>query len=163
VKTESTDQPQEMDKAGVIVAVIMIVVASVAIWDTTSMLDSDSYVFPRAVAIAMISLSILLIGRQIIKPSVGVNDEAGTVGGSYVRRVWLVVAMIASALLMPILGFLIAGVLVFIAIMMLAMYDEWTPKLRMVFPLVGVGIVAGFYFMFAKLLLVPLPLGVMFE
>ena len=64
---------------------------------------------------------------------------------------------------MPWLGFLISGVVAFIAIMLFAMYDEWTPRLKLVFPLVGVAIVTGFYFLFAELLLVPLPVGAIFE
>jgi hypothetical protein len=160
--TESNMQ-QQRDIGGMIVSALLIIVGVVAIWDTTSMLDSDSYVFPRAVAGSMIGLSILFIVKQFVAPSQGRNDEEGSAGGSHIRRACLVVAMVVSALLMPMIGFLISGVLVFIAIMMLAMYDEWTAKLKVVFPLVGVVIVGGFYLMFAELLLVPLPVGAIFE
>lgn len=158
-----TTQHEQSDMGGIIVSVLMIMIGVIAIWDTTSMIDSDSYVFPRVVAGSMIALSILFIVKQFFIPSMGRNDEAGSAGGSHIRRVCLVVAMVVCALLMPLIGFLLSGILAFMAIMMLAMYDEWTVKLRVVFPLVGVAIVGGFYLMFAKLLLVPLPVGVIFE
>lgn len=158
------EKRENIDLSGIVVAAILIVVAVIALWETTHMVDSDSFIFPRAVAIAMIGFSGLFIVLQLFTPSVGgSNDEAGLMGGSYLRRAGVVIAMIVSALLMPWLGFLISGVLAFISIMLLAMYDKWTPKLRLVFPLVGVMIVIGFYYVFAKLLLVPLPAGTLFE
>lgn len=159
----SQDNVEERDLAGMIVAAVLIVIALFALWDTTTMTDSDSYIFPRAVSLAMIIFSLFFIIKQLISPSMGVNDEAGTSGGSTPRRIGLVVTMIISALLMPWVGFLISGVIAFGSIMMLAMYDEWTIKRRLVFSLSGMVIVVGFYFMFSELLLVPLPSGNLFE
>lgn len=163
MQIEPTDNQEVRDVGGIVVAVIMILLAMLAIWDTTDMTDSDSFIFPRSVAIAMITFSLLYIVMQLISPSIGINDEAGVSGGSSPRRIGLVVTMIGSALLMPWLGFLISGVLAFGTIMMLAMYDEWTARRRLVFSLSGIVIVVGFYFMFAELLLVPLPVGNVFE
>ena len=56
--TESRGSEPGRDLAGIILAVIFILVAVAALWDTTNMADSDSYVFPRAVAIAMIVFSL---------------------------------------------------------------------------------------------------------
>ena len=71
--------------------------------------------------------------------------------------------MLIGTGLMPYVGFALSGVLVFVAIMWLAMYDEWTRYRLIVYPLVGIGIVLGFYTMFAKVLLVPLPSGLLFD
>ncbi|MES9935386.1 MAG: tripartite tricarboxylate transporter TctB family protein [Sedimenticola sp.] len=163
MKTEISQQKDNVDLGGLIVAVLLILVGAIALWDTTNMTDSDSFVFPRAVAIAMIAFCILFIVMQMISPSIGKNDEAGVNGGSSLRRIGLVLAMVGSALLMPWFGFLVSGVLAFGSIMMLAMYDEWTLSRRLIFPLAGVVIVLGFYFMFAELLLVPLPVGSVFQ
>jgi hypothetical protein len=84
-------------------------------------------------------------------------------GASTPRRVALVAAMLISTALMPYLGFLISGVAAFAAIMLIAMYDPWTRYRKIVYPLVCVGVVVGFYTMFAKVLLVPLPAGLLFE
>ena len=51
----------QRDTSSIVMACLFIFMAVVFLWDTTNMLDSDSSVFPRAVAIAMIVLSILLI------------------------------------------------------------------------------------------------------
>jgi putative tricarboxylic transport membrane protein len=64
---------------------------------------------------------------------------------------------------MPYVGFLVSGVAAFAAITMIAMYDPWTRYRKIVYPLVCVGVVLGFYTMFAKVLLVPLPVGLLFE
>ncbi|MCP3868656.1 MAG: tripartite tricarboxylate transporter TctB family protein [Gammaproteobacteria bacterium] len=151
------------DGGGMVVAAVFILLAVVAIWDTTEMTDADSFVFPRAIAVTMIGFSILFIVLQLIRPSTGTNDEAGIVGGSTLRRIGLVLAMVISSLLMPWLGFLVSGVLAFGSVMVLAMYDEWTLFRRLFFPVIGIVIVFGFYFMFAELLLVPLPVGTLFE
>ena len=163
MKTDTVEKQEKKDLGGMVVAAIFIFVAVVAIWDTTDMTDSDSFVFPRAIAVSMISFCILFIVQQMTSPSIGKNDEAGVQGGSTPRRIGLVSAMVISALLMPWLGFLISGVLAFGSIMVLAMYDEWTASRRLVFPFVGIAIVVGFYIMFAQLLLVPLPVGTLFE
>lgn len=161
--TENQQHNKQTDVGGMVVAAIMIIVGGIAIWDTTNMSDPDSFVFPRAIAIAMMLLSALFILRQLIIPSIGDNSEAGIVGGSNLRRGGLVIAMIGSALVMPWVGFMISGLIAFGCIMLLAMYDRWTSRRRIVFPLVGVIIVVGFYLMFAELLSVPLPQGSLFD
>jgi len=159
--TDSDAKQRPRDVPGMLMAVVFILVAAFALWDTTNMADSDSYVFPSAVAIAMIVFSIALIVWNLIYPSGG-NGETMP-GASTPRRVALVAAMLISTALMPYLGFLISGVAAFAAIMLVAMYDPWTPYRKIVYPLVCVGVVVGFYTMFAKVLLVPLPTGLLFE
>jgi len=163
MKTDTIEKQDKKDLSGMVVAAIFIFIAVVSIWDTTDMTDADSYIFPRAIAISMIGFCILFIVQQMVSPSMGKNDEAGVSGGSTPRRIGLVAAMVISSLLMPWLGFLVSGVLAFGSIMLLAMYDEWTAARRLAFPLIGIAIVVGFYFMFAELLLVPLPVGSIFE
>jgi hypothetical protein len=145
-----------------VTAAVFILVAVVALWDTTTMVDADSYVFPRAVAIAMIVFCMLLIAWGLIRPGSG-NGEASAPGASTARRVSLVLAMLVSTALMPWLGFLISGFAAFVSIMFIAMYDNWTPFRKLVYPLVCAAFVVGFYFLFAQLLLVPLPVGSLFE
>jgi putative tricarboxylic transport membrane protein len=163
MKSDTAETQGKADLGGIVVSAILILVAVAAIWDTTDMTDADSFIFPRAIALSMIGFCILFIVLQMISPSIGKNDEAGVNGGSTPRRIGLVSAMVISSLLMPWLGFLVSGVLAFGSIMVLAMYDEWTAARRLTFPLIGIAIVVGFYFMFAELLLVPLPVGTLFE
>ena len=159
--TDSQSTPQGRDVGGMVMAVVFIVLAALALWDTTTMADADSYVFPRAIAIALIAFSIALIVWNLVRPSPG----NGTVvaGASTPRRIGLVAAMLVGTALMPYVGFLVSGLVVFAAIIWIAMYDPWTRFRLIVYPLVGIGIVIGFYTIFAKVLLVPLPTGLLFD
>ncbi len=149
------------DVAGTVTAGIFILVAAAALWDTTTMVDADSYVFPRAVLIVMILLCGLLIVRNLVRPGPpGANAPAGA---STPRRVLLVAAMLGSVALMPVIGFFLAGLGAFLAIMMIAMYDTWTPYRRIVYPLSCVAVVVVFYILFTRVLLVQLPTGLLFD
>lgn len=164
MKIDTAKRNLRGDLGGVVGAAILILVGAVALWDTQHMVDADSYVFPRAIAVAMICFSLALIVWQMISPVLERNGEIAAVqGGSRLRRVALVATMLISSLLMPLIGFVLAGLLAFGALMGIAMYDPWTRGRVIVYPLVGVAIVIGFYFVFAELLLVPLPVGSLFE
>jgi putative tricarboxylic transport membrane protein len=143
------------DIGGMVVAAIFIVVGIVSIWDTTRMVDSDSYVFPRTVALFMISFSAIFIVWNFMKPPA--TDAVGRAPGSTIRRVGLVVSMLGCAFIMPFTGFFIAGISVFALIMMFAMYEQWTRSRLILYPVICVIVVSGFYLLFAKALLVPLP------
>lgn len=161
MSTDALKARREGDLGGMICAVLFIVVGIMAIYDTTSMSDRDSYVFPRTIAIAMIVFSIMLIAWTLIRP--GFSAVAAQQPGSVGRRVGLVVAMLAGTALMPYLGMLISSIFAFVALMAVAMFDPWTRMRLIVFPIVGVAIVAGFYVLFAEVLQVPLPIGTLFE
>jgi len=163
MKIDTAKHNLKRDLGGVVGAAILIIVGAVALWDTQHMVDSDSYVFPRAIAIAMICFCLMLIVWQMISPVLESNGELQVTGGSRLRRVALVAAMLVSTLLMPLIGFVISGLLAFGALMGVAMYDPWTRRRQIVYPLVGVAIVLGFYVVFAELLLVPLPVGTLFD
>jgi len=147
------------DTGGMVVAAIFIFVGGLAVWDSLDYTDADSFVFPRTIAAAMIVFSLALIGWNLARP---VAPEPAA-PGSTPRRVGLVVAMLAVALSMPYTGFLIAGLGAFAAITALAMYDPWTRGRLLLYPLVGAAIVFGFYVLFTKVLLVPLPVGRFFQ
>lgn len=162
MRTKDTETVVRRDVGGMVTAAVFILIAVIALWDTTHMVDADSYVFPRAVAIAMIVFCLLLIAWGLLRPATG-NGEVSAPGASTVRRVSLVVAMLVSTALMPWVGFLVSGFVAFLSIMLVAMYDQWTPFRKLVYPLVCVAFVVGFYFLFAELLAVPLPVGSLFE
>ena len=158
--SNQTDRLQR-DTSSIVMACLFILISVVFLWDTTRMLDADSYVFPRAVAIAMIILSLMLIVWHLIKPR-RERDES-VVQASTIRRVTLVMVMLGGCLAMPWLGFLIPGMLTFFLLMFIAMYDEWSMKRKILYPLVAVAIVVGFYTLFGNVLQVPLPVGTLFE
>ncbi len=148
-------EQQSRDTGGMIVAAICILIGVLALWDTFDYTDADSFVFPRTVAGSMIVFCIALIAWCLVRPIDVVSRRAE----STPRRIGLVTAMLVTALLMPYTGFLLSGLLAFAAIVWLAMYDPWTRGRLIVYPLVGAAIVLGFYVLFTKVLLVPLPSG----
>jgi len=141
---------------------LFILIAVIALWDTTNMMDSDSYVFPRAIAIAMIILNLLLIARKLLNLT-NDKEQTRTVGASTFRRVALIIGMLISCMIMPYLGFLLSGIITFIFLMIISMYDEWTIKNKIIYPSTALITVIGFYLLFSKILLVPLPTGVFFD
>ena len=151
----------QRDTSSIGMACLFIFIAAISLWDTTNMLDADSYVFPRAIAIGMIILSLALIIWHLVKPRRKKTDAV--TAASTTRRVALVIAMLAGCLAMPWLGFLIPGITTFFLLMFIAMYDEWSMKRKILYPLVAVAIVVGFYTLFGNLLQVPLPVGSFFE
>ncbi|MGD1878719.1 MAG: tripartite tricarboxylate transporter TctB family protein [Kiloniellaceae bacterium] len=148
------------DLAGSLIAAGFVLLGALAWWDTTDMADPDSYVFPRTVILLMMGLSLLLILRNVIR---GGGQHHISTAGSWPRRIGLVAAMLAGALAMPLVGFLPAGAVVFLAIMLLAMFDPWVGHRRWIFPLVGLAVVVGFYVLFSVVLRVPLPVGSFFD
>lgn len=150
------------DVGGLVMSCLFIIISLVALWDTTNMLDSDSYVFPRAIAIAMIVLNLLLIGRNLLHFTDKENGTANT-GASNARRIALIAGMLIGCVMMPIFGFMISGIITFVFLMLVSMYDRWSGKIMIIYPLVALSLVVGFYMLFSKVLLVPLPVGVLFN
>lgn len=154
-----TEQNIQRDVGGMVVAAVLILLGCLVWWDTLGYADADSFVFPRTVAAAMIVFCIALIVFNLIKPVAQQENQKGSV----LRRTGLVAAMLIAGLLMPVLGFLLSGLISFLCILALAMYDPWTPKRLLVYPLVATAVVLGFHFLFLKVFLVPLPVGSWFQ
>jgi hypothetical protein len=143
----------------VVVSVLLIGAGCLVLWDTTTYADPDSAVFPRTFAIVMIGACIAYIGLWLLGRG---ENRPEPEAGSMIRRVLLVAVMLAGAVAMPWIGFLAAAIPVFAGLLLVAMYDPWTPYRAIVYPLIGLALVFGFYFVFQELLLVPLPTGKLF-
>ena len=136
-------------------ASIFILVGGIFLNDARTLLDADSYVFPMAICVVMIVMCIGFIVWNLLKPHT--DEDAAARPGSTFRRVGLVVLMLASAFVMPYVGFLPAGFGVFAALMAIAMFKPWTWKIGVIYALICVAIVTGFYVLFDVVFLVPLP------
>ncbi|PIE55801.1 MAG: hypothetical protein CSA34_07195 [Desulfobulbus propionicus] len=152
---------QKRDIGGIFISCLFIVIGIVMLWDTTHMLDSDSFVFPRAVAIVMIALNVLLIGRNLVLCLPPAQNTV-TEGASTIRRVALIFGMLLSCLLMSYLGFLLSAIISFFLLMLVSMYDEWSFAKKLSYPIIALLLIATFYTLFSKVLLVPLPTGTVF-
>jgi len=150
-----TTKKREFDTPGIILAGTFILIGGIFLNDARTLMDADSYVFPMAICVVMIVLCISFIVWNLLKPHP--DEDATAKPGSTVRRVGLVALMLISALLMPYVGFLPAGLGVFAALMAIAMFKPWTWKLAITYALICVAIVTGFYVLFDVVFLVPLP------
>ncbi len=142
------------DTGGAVVSLLLIALGCLVIWDTTTYADSDSAVFPRTFAAVMIVAAVAYVLTWLAGRGEDLGEPAG---GSSRRRICLIVVMLAGALAMPWLGFLFAALPVFGALLLVAMYDPWTTRRMILYPVIGLAIVFGFYFLFNDVLLVPLP------
>lgn len=150
-----TTKKREFDTPGIILAGICILIGGIFLNDARTLQDYDSYVFPMAICVVMIVLCISFIVWNLLKPHL---DKGATAKpGSTPRRVGLVALMLISALLIPYVGFLPAGLGVFAALMGIAMFKPWTWKRAVTYALICVAIVTGFYVVFDVVFLVPLP------
>ncbi len=146
---------------GVVCSILFILIGAICYYETTKMTDPDSYVFPRMVIAGLIGLSIIHIISAFLNRPLEIFDKVSDeeLVSSKPRRIVLVAAMAASALLMPVIGFVLSGFSTFLVLMLLSQYDEWTKKTLLIHTIVAVVIVFGFNWAFSNLLHVPLPEG----
>ncbi|MBZ8133845.1 tripartite tricarboxylate transporter permease [Afifella sp. IM 167] len=142
-----------VDIASVVVGLILAGAGIVTLVDAAGYTDPDSAVFPRAVAIVLIVASLGAVARALF----GIRNRSAPRSGSTVRRVALLLVMLAAALLLPWTGFLATMLVAFMAIILIAMHDPWTPRRAIIFPLAGILTVVAFTALFRYALYVPLP------
>ena len=142
------------DVPGIIASTVFIVVGALAIYYSRefSMLGS---VFPRTIAATLIVLS----SAYIAVAAFGQVGPPAAQPGSVPRRILLAVTMIAWALLLDVLGFLTASIVCYVAILVIANYNRWTPRMTVAYAGVGIVVLGGLYSLFRFALQVPFPTG----
>lgn len=151
--TDAPSKPGARDIGTLIIACILIGLGLVTLHDVTTYSDTDSVVFPRFVAYALIACSALVILASWLRPA----REAGFGGGVWWRRLLLVASMIVCCLVMPVAGFLPATAIAFAGGLIAARHEGWDMRSAAVFAVSGVFIMAAFYSLFRFALGVPLP------
>lgn len=145
--------PAKRDAGSLVVALVFVLIGVVVLYDTTGYADMDSKIFPRAAAIVLI----LTAGTACILWLLRPTPVQGFGDGRWWRRIVLVGAMLAAALLMPWIGFLAAGMLVFAGGLMAGMEDRWSLRSLGLYGLCSVVIVVAVHALFKYALYVPLP------
>ena len=148
------------DLPGVIVASLFACLGIVVLFQSRRMTAMGS-VFPVTIAIAMIVFSVLLVARNFIvrgQPS----GDSGDLGGSNLRRFAFLAIMAAWIGLIPVLGFFITSLVAFFFIAATATYDRISLRESAVLLVVGLAVICGFYGLMARILLIPLPRGLLF-
>ena len=152
--TNGSAEIKRNDLGGMIISGIFILIGALTLKQTSEMTELESAVFPATVMVGGIVFAIVTIIRCASAPDPDTADKAA---GSMPRTVGLVLTMLGSVLVIPYLGFLIASLMIFGGLMLIAMFEPWMMGRRIVYPLVGVCIAYGMYALFKFVLLVPLP------
>ena len=157
------------DPAGTLVALAFGALGTVLILSTGKMTPLGS-VFPITISSAMIVFSLVLILRNVVMgmravktagTSQAVRDEHEA-AGSMPRRIVFLVAMAAWLVLIPVLGFFVASVPAYFAIMIAATHERLPVKDFAILVVIGLVILTGFYMMMTNVLQIPMPRGLFF-
>ena len=146
----------QRDYPGIVGAAVFIVVGALALYHSGEF-SALGAVFPRTIAAALIVLSAVYIAVSFLRPKAPASQPRG----STPRRVALVVVMLLWALLLDKVGFLTTSVIAFAALLVIANYDRWTPRMAVVYVAVAAVVLGSLYSIFRFGLQVPLPQGIL--
>ncbi|MER0240204.1 tripartite tricarboxylate transporter TctB family protein [Fulvimarina sp. MAC8] len=155
------------DPRGTLVAAGFVALGIVLIYTSQSMTAMGS-VFPITISAAMAILGLVLIARNVflgvrgITPESNALGEGGVEGGSILRRVLFISAMVAWIALLPVLGFFVTSVIAYFAIMLVAIHERPSFKEIVLLPVLGFAVLLGFYLLMSRVLLIPMPRGLLF-
>lgn len=150
-------EKRRRDLGGIIGSVFAIVTGALA-WHFAGDFSTMGSVFPRTVAAGMIFFAILYIVFASVMPDV---QAAPSRPASTWRRIALVAVLAAWSILLEKVGFLSTSVACYAAILVIANYDRWTPRMAVTYTLVGAAVLGGLYAIFRFVLQVPLPEGML--
>jgi len=150
---QSNKNQQNTDLIATIFMLIVVVVFWFQIQHLSSQLD---VIFPRFILICMLVLSIILLIKSFVKP----ERRALFLVKNKTKLVIAIIAGILWIFLFSILGFFISSIIIFIFLTItLAEKSEKIPKKIISTVIISLIIVTIVYFLFAKVLEVPLPKG----
>lgn len=147
---------QRSDIAGIAGSALFIVVGILAIWGARDFTPLGS-VFPTTIATAMIVFSAAYIAVSLLQSAGPAKNPAGSTW----RRSALAVVLIAWAFLLEHVGFLVTSAAAYAALLVIANYDRWTPRVAVTYAAVGCVLLGGLFAIFFFMLGVPLPVGLL--
>ncbi|MBE0612843.1 MAG: tripartite tricarboxylate transporter TctB family protein [Burkholderiales bacterium] len=144
------------DIPGIAGSAAFIIVGILAFWGARDFSPLGS-VFPRTMAVAMIVFAAAYIAMALLRPTA----PAAMPAGSPWRRGAVMVVLIAWSFLLGHVGFLTTSVIAYTALLIIANYDRWTPRMAVIYSVVGALVLGGLYWVFHEVLQVPLPAGML--
>lgn len=145
---------RKRDLGAVVCSAVLILLGGVFYFDTTRMVDSDSFVFPRAIILAMMVMAGIRLVLDLLRPE---QISRLRLGWNHLRGLLMVVALAAAILLIPKVGFLPMILMAYLVILCLSMYERWTWPRRISYPVIAVLVVVGFYLLFEKMFGIQFP------
>lgn len=142
------------DLGSLLVSLLFVTIGVITLRDTAGYMDVDSKIFPRAAGIVLVITAGFAALLSLWRPAA--VDE-GVRGFHWWRPLLLLAAMLGAALLMPRLGFLPSGALVFAGGLLAGMENRWSARVLVFYGLSSLVVVTAFYALFKYALYVPLP------
>jgi len=144
------------DTPGIAGSVVFIIIGILAFWGARDFSPLGS-VFPRTMAVALVVFAAAYIAMALLRPTA----PAAMPIGSPWRRGAVMAVLLAWAFLLEHVGFLATSVVAFSALLVIANYDRWTPRMAVIYSVAGALVLCGLYWVFHQVLQVPLPEGVL--
>jgi putative tricarboxylic transport membrane protein len=144
------------DMAGIAGSVVFIVVGILAFWGARDFSPLGA-VFPRTISFAMVVFAAAYIAMALLRPTAPAEQPSG----SPWRRGAVMAVLVAWAFLLGRIGFLATSVAAYTALLVIANYDRWTPRMAVIYAAVGALVLGGLYWIFHEVLQVPLPQGLL--
>ncbi|MET0069725.1 MAG: tripartite tricarboxylate transporter TctB family protein [Candidatus Thiodiazotropha sp.] len=154
------DKSKQQDYGAIICTLILIALGGVFYYDTTTMVDADSFVFPRAIIFLMLILALLRLVLDLFRP---MPEPRNALNQNNIRSLLLVLVMGISISLIPVIGFYSSLMIAFFSIMYLSMYEKWTKSRRWFYPVAAAIAVTSLYLLFERVFEVQFPVGSLFE
>jgi hypothetical protein len=149
-----SENPVKRDVGSIVCTLLLILLAGLFYFDTTTMVDSDSYVFPRAVILILLIIGSIRLLQDFIAPMKIVRS---VIDRNYIRGFIFVVVMGVAISLIPYVGFLTAMFMAFFIIMFTSMYESWTKSKLFYYVIIAAVVVTVLYLIFEKIFMVQFP------
>ncbi|WP_347918549.1 tripartite tricarboxylate transporter permease [Paracoccus marcusii] len=157
--TRTVPAARVRDTGALVAAAVFIAVGALALSDTGGMSAMGS-VFPRAISILLIALSLVmgvlaLAGRGVraTPPEPAATAQRRTVLGA-IFGLWV--------LAIPLLGFAASGLIAFLTMMVVAEHDRQPMAVWVRRTVIAVGVVGAFWLLMSRLLMLRMPAGLLF-
>ena len=143
-------------KADRIAAIVFILIALI-FWSDTGQLQYNGYIFPRFIIVMFIFFSALMFAQTFSKKE---KKKEETASGDNIKYMSIAVILVLVWIgLLDVLGFIVSSVLS-LTILTTTLEHQATTLRRVAFTTsVYIALLIVFWFIFHKLLLVPLPTG----
>ena len=115
-------------------------------------------VFPMPIAAIMVVTGVLFVAQRLLRPSRPAERASGDVW----RRLAVIAVLLAWAILFPLIGFVVTGIVAFLAIFVIAQHDPWTPRAAITGIAVALVATLVAWWLMARVLYIPMPRGVLF-
>jgi putative tricarboxylic transport membrane protein len=145
-----------------ITAVLVLIFSGVFLWQLKYIHSPLDVIFPRTILIALIVLSIILLGKAVFRPSPGSQKALFQVANGGKLAAGLI-GIVIWLFLIPLIGFAVtSGAALAVLSAFLGKKADRTPRRILSTLFISAAIVCAVYYFFAEFMEVQLPRGILF-